>query len=205
MTIDIDYNALTVGKQWSKTMTDVRKTMTDVSDATSATVNYLKSKGFVYNSNKYRKEPNGEYVHPIGVRVELWDKLWTNRVEVTFEGPTIERPRVVKYGIDTLNALFNRTQRILLAAAKDHARRQKDTNEREAKRNKIVDAVRDFGTVTLVPRDDYSYAVKVEYHGRKVNVHLISDELVVLVSIGALDESISLDKWVKIIDVVTTP
>lgn len=177
--------------------------MTDTNPVMSSTVSFLKSKGFVYNTNKYKHaiEPNGLYSHPIGVHVEVWDKRWTDRVEVTFEGPTIERPRTIKYAIDNLNALFNRTQRILLAAMKDNARRKKEDDARLAKRNKLVDAVREFGVVTLLPREFDSYAVRIEYLGYRANVHMARGEPAVLIDIGT-SEFVSLDVWTKIVDAV---
>lgn len=130
----------------------------------------------------------------------------SKRVEVTFEGLTLDRPRTIEYTINNLNALVNRTQRILLAAM-DTARRKKEElllkeeDVRLAKRNKLVDAVREFGVVTLLPREFDSYAVRIEYLGYRANVHMARGEPAVLVDIGT-SEFVSIDLWTKIVDVV---
>ena len=123
-----------------------------------------------------------------------------------FVGLTLDRPRTIEYTINNLNALVNRTQRILLAAM-DTARRKKEElllkeeDVRLAKRNKLVDAVREFGVVTLLPREFDSYAVRIEYLGYRANVHMARGEPAVLVDIGT-SEFVSIDLWTKIVDVV---
>lgn len=198
--IDIDYYISTVDNDC-----EGNEMTTSVCNAA---VTYLTSRGFVHKS--HLPAPEGRYVHPIGVSADVWDKKWTDRVEVEFSGPTVERPRPVKYSVENLNALFNRAQRILLAAARDAARRRKAIDDRVARRNKIVDAIREFGVVDILPDNGEHNAVTIEYHGRATQVSLNdNDQLTVRVGIGydlvsgRAGDHVSLNTWTKIVDIAT--